>query len=132
MNIGKLPALASLIVLGGCATSGTQVLQPYQLANGVTLQDVVTVGADKTGSAPVVTQVKTFRLYKGNAELVAQGDGSAPGMTSVVVSAVGGGVASGVSSGLVTRSKGVNNTVTVQSAPTAIGCTINCGNISTP
>ena len=129
MNIRKLPALACLVVLGGCATSGTQVLQPYQLANGITYQDVVTVGADKTGSAPVVTQVKTFRLYNDNAELVAQGDGSAPGMTSVVVSAVGGGVASGVSSGLVARSKGVNNSVTVQSAPTSIACNINCGNL---
>jgi hypothetical protein len=44
------PLLAA--ILQGCAVPGTQVLTPYRLADGTRFQDVVTIGADKTGTAP--------------------------------------------------------------------------------
>ncbi|UDL88980.1 hypothetical protein LGH82_28425 [Mesorhizobium sp. PAMC28654] len=53
---------AGIAMLAGCAVSGTQVLAPYRLADGTRFQDVVTIGADKAGTAPVVTHVKTFRI----------------------------------------------------------------------
>ncbi|TPN57458.1 MULTISPECIES: hypothetical protein [unclassified Mesorhizobium] len=98
----KLSILALLAIVAGCAVSGTQVLSPYQLADGTKLQDVVTIGADKSGAAPVVTHVKTFRIGgKGGATLVADGTGSGPGMSTVVVGATVAGVTGGVTGGLI-------------------------------
>lgn len=109
MNHSVLGISLGALVLASCATSGTQVLAPYRLATGETYQDVVTIGADGTGSAPVVTQVKTFKVDKGRAELVSQAAGSAPGMTSVVVGAAVGGAASGATAGLLVRNGNVTN-----------------------
>lgn len=115
--------LSATLVLAGCARSGTLVLQPYRLADGTQYQDVVTVGADPTGAAPVVTQVKTFRLAEGGSQLVAQGVGSSPGMGTVLIGSVAGGVASGATAGIIahasSRSRGNINVIN-QNANTAI------------
>jgi hypothetical protein len=93
---------ASVFVLTGCAVSGTQVLAPYRLADGTRFQDVVTIGADKTGTAPVVTHVKTFRIgERGGASLVADGTGSGAGLGTVITGAVVAGVTGGVTGGLI-------------------------------
>lgn len=109
-----IACVATAALLVGCASSGTQVLAPYQLADGSKYQDVVTIGADKTGTAPVVTHVKTFKLgRKSGAVLIADGTGSAPGLGSVVTGAVVAGVVGGVTGGLVAnatrRSGGSDN-----------------------
>ncbi|MBZ9991230.1 hypothetical protein LB572_29490 [Mesorhizobium sp. BH1-1-5] len=93
---------ASALVLSGCAVSGTQVLAPYQLADGTRFQDVVTIGADRTGTAPVVTHVKTFRVgEKGGAALVTDGIGSGSGLGAVITGAAVAGVTGGVTGGLI-------------------------------
>lgn|GEM_PF-5077536 len=97
-SIGLVMVAAAL---AACATSGTQVLPTYTLADGTQLQDVVTIAADKTGSAPVVTHTKTFKLGRNGPEIVAQASGSAPGMTSVVIGAAVGGAVGGATAGIV-------------------------------
>lgn len=92
------------IGLVACATSETKVLEPYQLADGSRYQDVVTIGADSKGSAPVVTDVKTFRLKQGKAGpsgLVSQATGTGAGMTTVVTGAVAAGAVSGITAGAI-------------------------------
>lgn len=96
--------VAGIVMLTGCAVSGTQVLAPYRLADGTRLQDVVTIGADKTGTAPVVTHVKTFRIgERGGAALVAEGAGSGAGLGTVIVGATVAGVTGGVTGGLIAK-----------------------------
>lgn len=85
--------LAVAVGCSACAQPGTRVLEPYALADGKMFQDVVTIGADENGSAPVVTHVKTFELrtgYKGGARPtspVASASGSGPGLTTTVAGA---------------------------------------------
>lgn len=79
------------------------------MADGTRLQDVVTIGADKTGMAPVVTHVKTFRVDEENgAVLVADGVGSGSGLGTVVTGAAVAGVTGGVVAGLLSNA-GSNN-----------------------
>lgn len=127
--------LAHAIALSGCATSGTQVLAPYQLADGTKLQDVVTIGADKTGTAPVVTHVQTFRLGgKNGGVLVSDGTGSGAGLNTVITGAVVAGVTGGVTGGLIANSyRRDGNSNTTNSDP----CVLNprqlgCPNLPKP
>jgi hypothetical protein len=90
---------ASVVV--ACAKAETNVLKPYQLAEGTRFQDVVTIGADTSGTAPVVTHVKTFRLDgKKGAEVVADGVGSGPSLGTVATGAAIAGITGGVAGGL--------------------------------
>lgn len=96
--------LLSSGLVAACTTPETKVLAPYQLADGSKYQDVVTIGADSKGSAPVVTDVKTFRLKQGKGEpsgLVSQATGTGAGMTTVVVGAVAAGAVSGITAGVI-------------------------------
>jgi len=94
---------ACALAVVGCATSGTQVLPEYQLADGTRMQDVVTIASDESGTAPVVTHTKTFKFGRQGPEMVAQASGSTPGMTSVVVGSVVGGVVGGATAGVVSH-----------------------------
>ncbi|WP_210252380.1 hypothetical protein [Sinorhizobium medicae] len=96
MHIGKYFGLSAAFIVGGCATSETMVLKPYRLENGVVLQDVVTVGGNGKGTAPVVTAVKTFELAGNKTRLVHSASGSEGSMGSAVARAVASGVAAGV------------------------------------
>ena len=85
---------AVAVYCAGCAKPSTLVLEPYALADGKMYQDVVTIAADETGTAPVVTHSKTFELrtgYKGgrgtSSEPVATASGSSPGLVSTLSSA---------------------------------------------
>lgn len=90
------------VALAGCAVSGTQVLEPYQLADGSKFQDVVTTGADKSGTAPVVTHVKTFRIGgPADAALVTEATGTGAGLATVVTGAAVAGITSGVTAGVI-------------------------------
>ncbi|WP_162305710.1 tail fiber domain-containing protein [Sinorhizobium medicae] len=60
------------------------------------LQDVVTVGGNGKGTAPVVTAVKTFELAGNKTRLVHSASGSEGSMGSAVARAVASGVAAGV------------------------------------
>lgn len=100
----------------GCAAPETKVLDPYQLADGSRYQDVVTIGADKSGSSPVVTDIKTFRLGNGrnrDSRLVSQATGSAPGMTAVVGGAIASVTATGITAGLISYASRSKTTVNV-------------------
>jgi len=100
----------------GCAAPETKVLDPYQLADGSRYQDVVTIGADKSGASPVVTDIKTFRLGNGknrDSRLVSQATGSSPGMTAVVGGAIANGTATGITAGLISYASRSKTTVNV-------------------
>lgn len=100
----------------GCAAPETKVLDPYQLADGSRYQDVVTIGADKSGASPVVTDIKTFRLGNGknrDSRLVSQATGSSPGMTAVVGGAIANGTATGITAGLISYASRSRTTVNV-------------------
>ncbi|WP_201273613.1 hypothetical protein, partial [Sinorhizobium medicae] len=60
------------------------------------VQDVVTVGGNGKGTAPVVTAVKTFELAGNKTRLVHSASGSEGSMGSAVARAVASGVAAGV------------------------------------
>lgn len=101
-NRAVLTALVTAFVVAGCARPETTVLKPYQLADGTRLQDVVTIGADTSGTAPVLTHVKTFRLGgKRGAEIVADGVGSGPSFATTAAGAAISGVTGGVAGGLI-------------------------------
>ena len=80
------------LAAAGCAETATRVLPPYQLANGRVLQDVVTVAADPSGGAPVVTSLTTFDVSRGGAtRVVSQASASAPGTGLMVAKGLGSG-----------------------------------------
>ncbi len=90
----RLPLLLlSMPLLAGCTTSQTDVLAPYTLANGQYLQDVVTIGTDKKGAAPIVTVVNTYDINKtGRAELVSHDAASSPGLATVIAGGLAGSI----------------------------------------
>ncbi|WP_161991414.1 MULTISPECIES: collagen-like protein [Rhizobium/Agrobacterium group] len=97
LSIRLAATLAVAANLSSCATSETKVLEPYKLANGAQYQDVVTIAANGKGTAPTVTQVKTFALEKsGRSVLVTDAAGYDPSAVSTVGAAVAGGLASSV------------------------------------
>jgi len=87
----KFIALSSVAAtaMAGCASPETKVFQPYTI-NGKTYQDVVTVGSNGRGSAPVVTQVKTFELGRKRATLVTDASGYEPSLAVTVAGAATG------------------------------------------
>lgn len=90
------------LVVAGCAASGTQVMAPYQLADGSRFQDVITIGADKSGSASVVTHVKTFRVSgRSSGTLVTEATGTSPGLRTVATGAAVAGITSGLTAGAI-------------------------------
>lgn len=74
MNVKLIPLVAACATMSaGCATTGTRVLAPYQLANGAQLQDVVTIAGDPGGGAASITAVSTYDVSRpGQAVLVAR------------------------------------------------------------
>jgi hypothetical protein len=141
----KIACIMAGVLLAGCATSGTQVLAPYQLADGSKYQDVVTIGADKTGTAPVVTHVKTFKFgKKSGAVLVADASGGAPGLGTVVTGAIVAGAVGGVTGGLIANATrrgggGSENTCSLPANASLPECiclanprTVGCSNAYVP
>lgn len=89
-------ALVAAFGLSACAASNTQVLPAYQLANGQVLQDVVTIAADPSGGAPVITSVATYDLNsRAGARAVASASASGPGVGQTLAGA-GGRIVGGV------------------------------------
>jgi len=93
-------------------------------------QDVITVGADETGTAPVVTQVKTFELrtgYKGAGARptrpVATSSGSGLGLVSTLSGSL---VSSAIpaATGLIIAKKGWNRT-TINNSNTSSNSNVN-------
>jgi hypothetical protein len=86
----RLAAPVVLLALAGCADSGTQVLPPYELANGRVLQDVVTVAADRSAGAPVITALTTYDVHAGGeARVVSHASASAPGTGQLIAAGLG-------------------------------------------
>lgn len=121
--------VAFAVGLTACARSSTYISKPYALADGKMYQDVVTVGADPNGSAPVVTHVKTFQINtgfkgkgtKGRSKPVAQASGKSPGLTYGVATSLAS-TALPAGTGLLIAKKGwARNTVTVEANSTANG-----------
>ena len=84
-------------LLAGCAVSQTDVLAPYTLANGQYLQDVVTIGTDKKGGAPIVTVVNTYDINEANrAELLSHDAASSPGLATVIAGGLAGSIPNAV------------------------------------
>ena len=89
----RLPLLLSIPLLAGCTTSQTDVLAPYTLANGQYMQDVVTIGTDKKGAAPIVTVVNTYDVtVPKRAELVSHDAASSPGLATVIAGGLAGSI----------------------------------------
>jgi len=108
--------LITALLCSACAKPQTQVLEPYALADGKMFQDVITIGADKNGTAPVVTQVKTFQLrtgYKGAGTQPTRPVATASGSGSGLVSTLSGSLVSTAipaATGLIIAKKGWNRT----------------------
>jgi hypothetical protein len=98
----RIVALVAPLALAACAQSNTQVLPPYQLANGQVLQDVVSVAADPSGGAPVITALTTYDVDAGGrTQVVTHAQSSAPGTGQALASGAGR-VAAGVTAAVVT------------------------------
>ena len=81
-------SLAGLMALTACAQSGSTIGDPYQLANGRVMQDVVTVAADPSGGAPVVTAVTTYDVSEtGRTTVIGRNSGSGPGLAQSITGA---------------------------------------------
>lgn len=79
---------AALLALSGCTKSSSTPGSPYELANGRVMQDVVTVAADPSGGAPVVTSVTTYDVSeRGRTTVIGSASGSGPGLAQAVVGA---------------------------------------------
>jgi hypothetical protein len=92
----RLWAALALVTLSACAAPGTQVLPPYQLANGQTMQDVVTVAADPSGGAPVITALTTYDVgRRGTTRVIARESASAPGPGQLIAAGAGQAVIAG-------------------------------------
>lgn len=117
----KFIALSSVAAtaLTACASPETKVLQPYTLANGATYQDVVSIGANGKGTAPTVTQVKTFELGRKGASLVTDASGYEPSIGTTVVGAAVGGLASSVPGAIAYRHRKVTVKTNGTGTPTA-------------
>lgn len=67
-------AISGLSLLMGCAQPSSTVLPAYKLADGRVYQDVVSIGADGSGTAPTVTMVNTYalgaRMVKGTSTVL--------------------------------------------------------------
>lgn len=86
----RAAALAAVVLLFGCAISQTRVLPPYALANGRVLQDVITVAADGSGRAPVITALTTYDVSKPRrAVVIARESAFAPGVGLEMASGLG-------------------------------------------
>lgn len=93
-QIPRAILIPAAFALGACAESGTKVMPPYQLANGQVLQDVVTVAADPTGGAPVVTAASTYDVsHPGRTRMIARDSASAPGTGQILAGSMGRAVA---------------------------------------
>lgn len=100
-------SLCALGFLAACATPETKVLPPYQLADGRTYQDVVTIGSNGKGTSPTVTTVTTYALVdgpKGSAtedcncvlKPVATTSGSQAGIYNVIIPGIAAGATAAV------------------------------------
>ena len=88
-------ALAAVLLLSGCASTQTRVLPAYALANGRVHQDVVTVAADGSGGAPVITSLTTYDVSsRRQSVVIARESASAPGVGLAMASGLGGAVIS--------------------------------------
>lgn len=91
----RIISAVGLVALAACAETRTTALPAYQLANGRVLQDVVTVAADQSGGAPVLTALTTYDVSDpGRTIVIARESASAPG--------AGLGMASGFGSAAIT------------------------------
>ncbi len=61
----KFNLIPLLGLVAACAAPETKVLAPYQLADGRTYQDVVSIGSNGRGTAPTVTTLTTYALVDG-------------------------------------------------------------------
>ena len=87
--------LAAVLLLSGCADTQTRVLPAYALANGRVHQDVVTVAADGSGGAPVITSLTTYDVSsRRQSVVIARESASAPGVGLAMASGLGGAVIS--------------------------------------
>lgn len=90
-NLFKMLSAAALVLVTACAETATTPLPAYRLANGRILQDVVTVAADPSGGAPVLTALTTYDVSDPGATVViARESASAPGVGSAMASGLGG------------------------------------------
>ena len=82
-----LPAAGLLTLSASCAETTTTALPAYQLANGRIVQDVVTVAADGSGGAPVITALTTYDVSEpGTTLVIARESASAPGVGLLLAS----------------------------------------------
>jgi hypothetical protein len=90
-NKAKILPAAGLLALSACAETATTALPAYTLANGRTVQDVVTVATDGSGGAPVLTTLTTYDVSDpGETIVVARESASAPGLGLALASGFGG------------------------------------------
>ncbi|PHP28655.1 hypothetical protein [Limimaricola cinnabarinus] len=90
-NIPRMLTAVALVLMTGCAEMRTTALPAYQLANGRVLQDVVTVAADGSGGAPVLTALTTYDVSDpGQTVVIARESASSPGVGTAMASGLGG------------------------------------------
>ncbi|MCZ4260607.1 hypothetical protein O4G76_07100 [Limimaricola sp. G21655-S1] len=90
-NLPKIATAVAFVLVTGCAETITTTLPAYQLANGRVLQDVVTVAADRSGGAPVLTAMTTYDVSDlGRTVVIARETASSPGIGTAMASGLGG------------------------------------------
>lgn len=90
-DMPKMLMAPALLLATACAETATTALPAYQLANGRLLQDVVTVAADPSGGAPVLTALTTYDVSDpGQTVVIARESASSPGVGSAMASGLGG------------------------------------------